>query len=43
MKKEAAQVNLNHAKLVDEMSKDRKLWSSNRPSLLANLYQGELQ
>ncbi len=26
-----------------KMSKDRKLWSSNRPSCVANLYQGELQ
>ncbi len=25
------------------MSKDRKLWSSNRPHCVANLYKGELQ
>ncbi len=26
-----------------KMSKDRKLWSSNKPHCVANLYQGELQ
>ncbi len=28
---------------ASEMSKERKLWSSNRPHWVANLYQGELQ